>query len=443
MRFSCLVCVLLLIAAARASAELNDDEQKMVDWIDAHATQAIDLLEETTNIGSGTMNRAGVRKVGEVMQRELDALGLDTRWIDMPADMNRAGHLFARKDGMGLRFLLIGHLDTVFEADDDFRAFSRQGDRASGPGVEDMKSGNTVIVFTLGALREIGVLERTPLVVAFTGDEESAGDPIDVARKDLVDAGKWADVSLGFESAVYKDGRDWATISRRSSSSWMLEVTGQQAHSSGIFSEDVGAGAIFEASRILSRFYNDVRGEQYLTFNAGNIQGGTTVDYDSEQTRGSTFGKTNVVPQTVIVHGGIRTISQEQLEAARKRMQAIVAENLPLTSATITFRDRYPSMAPTEGNRRLADVLSQINVDLGRGPMDILDPLQRGAADISFVAPYSDSLAGMGAMGEGGHTPNESVELDSIPLAIKRAAMLMYRLSQHASSQQDPAPNES
>lgn len=124
-------------------------------------------------------------------------------------------------------------------------------------------------------------------------------------------------------------------------------------------------------------------------------------------------------------------------------MQAIVAENLPLTSATITFRDRYPSMAPTEGNRRLADVLSQINVDLGRGPMDILDPLQRGAADISFVAPYSDSLAGMGAMGEGGHTPNESVELDSIPLAIKRAAMLMYRLSQHASSQQDPAPNES
>jgi glutamate carboxypeptidase len=61
--------------------------------------------------------------------------------------------------------------------------------------------------------------------------------------------------------------------------------------------------------------------------------------------------------------------------------------------------------------------------------MPILDPLRRGAADISFVAPYSDALAGLGAAGQGGHTPKESLDLNSMPVAIKRAALLLYRLA--------------
>jgi glutamate carboxypeptidase len=111
-------------------------------------------------------------------------------------------------------------------------------------------------------------------------------------------------------------------------------------------------------------------------------------------------------------------------------MRAIVTNHLPHTSATITFWDRYPSMAPTEGNRRLAEELSAVNDALGRGPMKIWDPLKRGAADISFVAPYTDALAGLGAIGRGGHTPSESIDLSSMALGIKRAAILIYRLSQ-------------
>ena len=139
------------------------------------------------------------------------------------------------------------------------------------------------------------------------------------------------------------DGHDWATVSRRSSSSWMLEVTGRQAHSSSIFSEDVGAGAINEAARILNLFYEQVRGEQNLTFNAGTIQGGTTVEYDSQQNRGTTFGKTNVVPSAVVVHGGIRTLTQEQLDRTRDAMRSIVADHLPHTTATILIRGPVPA----------------------------------------------------------------------------------------------------
>jgi glutamate carboxypeptidase len=429
-RTLCLALVAgLLLAGPVAANGLSEAEQRMADWIDAHAEDAIALLEETVNISSGTMNPDGVREVGRVMQRELDALGLDTEWIEMPPEMNRAGHLFGRKSGGGKKFLLIGHLDTVFEADDDFQAFVRNGDEAIGPGVDDMKSGNVVIVYALKALAEIGALDDIPVVVAYTGDEEKTGSPLDIARHDLIEAGKWADIALGFEGAVHLDGQDWGTIARRSASSWILEVEGKQAHSSGIFSEDVGAGAIFEAARILNAFYDEVRGEEYLTFNAGTIQGGTDVEYDPSVNRGRTFGKTNVVPQKVIVHGGLRTISLDQRERAKEKMQKVVALSHPHTAATITFRDSYPPMKPTEGNEQLRIALSDVNEALGRGAMPALDPSRRGAADVSFVADYTDALAGLGALGKGAHSPNESLDLTSLPLAIKRAAILIYRLS--------------
>ncbi len=420
---------LLLVSLCATADGFDSAEQRMIEWIDAHAEDAIALLEETVNISSGTNNHDGVRAVGQVMRRELDILGLQTEWIELPEAVNRAGHLFARKDGSGKKFLLIGHLDTVFEADDAFAGFVRDGDTGHGPGIDDMKSGNVIIVYALKALREIGALADIPLVVAYTGDEEKSGKPLSVSRKRLVDAGKWADIGLGFESAIHYDGQDWATIARRSSSGWILRVNGKQAHSSGIFSDDDGAGAIFETARILNAFHDEVRGEEHLTFNAGTIQGGTDVDYDPEQNRGVTFGKTNVIPRKTVVHGGIRTISQEQLDRAQAAMQAIVAKSLPHTSASLEFFPGYPPMFPTTGNRKLKDELSAINEALGRGPMSELDPSKRGAADISFVAPYTDALAGLGALGEGGHTPHESLDLTSMPLAIKRAAILIYRLS--------------
>jgi glutamate carboxypeptidase len=409
---------------------LDENEQRMVEWIDSHAEDAIALLKETVNISSGTMNHEGVREVGRVMQRELDALGLDSEWIEMPEEMRRAGHLFGRKlDGTAKKFLLIGHLDTVFEADDAFQGFARIVNTATGPGVDDMKSGNVVIVYALKALQEIGALDDIPVVVAYTGDEEKMGRPLSISRQALIEAGQWADIALGFESAVHREGSDWATIARRSSSRWMLTVEGKQAHSSGIFSDSVGAGAIFEAARILNAFYEEVRGEEHLTFNVGTILGGTDVTYDAEQNRGAAFGKGNVVPRKAVVHGGMRTISVEQQERARAAMRAIVAESLPHTSASIEFGEGYPPMFPTEGNRSLKVMLSAINVALGRGPMKELDPSMRGAADVSFVAPYTDAIAGLGALGDGGHTPNESLDLTSLPLAIKRAAILIYRIS--------------
>lgn len=426
-----LVLSLTATPTAGTAQELTRQEGAVMDWVDAHVDEALALLERTVNINSGTMNHDGVREVGDVFRAELDAMGFETEWIEMPPEVNRAGHLFARREGdRGRKLLLIGHLDTVFEEDDAFQSFQRiGGDWATGPGISDMKSGDVIIIYALKALEEAGLLDGAGITVAFTGDEESPGDPLSIARRDLVEAGRWADVALGFESGVRDDEAEWATVARRSSSGWRLEVEGRQAHSSGIFSEGTGAGAVFEAARILNGFYDRVKGPEYLTFNAGVVLGGTDVEYDAQENRGTAFGKTNVVPRRVVVDGGIRTISNEQLAQARRAMEGVVGEHLPGTSASISFSEGYPAMPPTDGNRALQEMLSEINQAMGRGPMPALDPARRGAADISFVAPYVDGLAGVGAYGRGGHTPDEALDLATVGLAIKRAAILIHRLT--------------
>jgi glutamate carboxypeptidase len=406
---------------------LSPVEQQIVQHVDAHSEEAIQLLERIVNINSGTMNHEGVRAVGGVLRAEFDGLEFATRWISL-AETNRGGHLFAeRGNGEGRTILMIGHLDTVFESDSPFQRFKREGDVAKGPGTEDMKGGDVVMLYSLKALHAAGVLEDLNIIVAYMGDEEDPGDPIELARRDLIELAQRADVALGFEGGV--GGMNSATVARRGYTDWCLEVTGERGHSSLIFSEQYGAGAINETGRILKSFYEELRGEQYLTFGAGIILGGTATSYDTAQAKGTAFGKTNVIPQTVTVAGDLRTLTFEQRDRTKRRMEEIVSRHLPKTSGMISFRDSYPPMAPAGGNHQLFEVLNQVSLDLGYGRIEAVDPGQRGAADISFAAPYVDALAGLGPFGAGGHTPDEEVDLRSIPVVTKRAAILVYRLA--------------
>ncbi len=389
---------------------------------------AVAFLERIVNVNSGTMNHDGVREVGRLFASELQAIGMETRWIEMPDEVNRAGHLFAEtKGGSGPTVLLIGHLDTVYEADSPFQVYRTMEDGwASGPGVSDMKGGDVVILLALQALHATGRLEGLNVIVALLGDEEETGDPLTLSRQHLIEAARRSDAALGFEGGV--GGLQSATVARRGFTDWRLVVTGTRGHSSVIFSEMYGAGAVFEAARILGAFYEELGDEENLTLGAGILLGGTTVTYDPETDRGTAFGKTNVIPQTVIAAGDLRTLTHEQLERAKERMRAVLADSLPRTSAGIEFRDSYPPMAPTAGNLALLDELDRVSRDLGMGPIEPVDPGKRGAADVSFAAQHTAALGGLGVVGRGAHTPDEKVDLASIPVMAKRAALLVSRL---------------
>jgi glutamate carboxypeptidase len=402
-------------------------EKKIIIEVENNNAEAILLLKKVVKINSGTFNLEGVRKVGTVFSNQFQSIGFTPAWVEMPDEMGRAGHLFCELNTgkvKGKKILLIGHLDTVFEKDSPFQNFRQENGKIYGPGVDDMKGGDIIILYALKALYNVGALKNTQIIVAFTGDEEDAGKPIETSRKDLIDAAKRSDIALAFEGAT---GLNFATVARRSSGSWILETKGIRAHSSGIFNEKVGAGSIFEMSRILNTFYNELP-EQNLTLNPATVVGGTTVNFDASSAKGTAFGKTNIVSPKTIVSGDIRCLTEEQIQNTVSKMETIVSNNLPNTSATINFNLLYPPMQPTAGNYAVLKVLDEVSRDLGQGEVKAYDPAKRGAGDISFVASYLDGLDGLGTMGGGSHTTKEYMDLKNFNNLTQRAALLIYRL---------------
>jgi glutamate carboxypeptidase len=422
-------CLALLCVAAAASAAPSAAERSLVKRVQAQEQSSIALLEQVVNINSGTLNFAGVRKVADVLQPRFAGLGFKVRWEDGSA-FGRAGHLIAEHPGPGRHVLLIGHLDTVFEPNHPFQRFERvDAQTAKGPGTSDMKGGLVVALAALTALKETKALDGMHITVVMMGDEEAAGQPITAARAALVEAAKAADVAIGLENGA--DDPKTALTARRGYTGWRIDVKARSAHSSQIFTDDVGAGAIYELSRILHTFYAELHGEELLTFNPGLIAGSTQLNFDQEKLHAETFGKDNIVAPVAVATGDLRTISNEQLERTKQRMQKIVAASLPGASATITFTDSGPPMPPTAGNKKLLAMYDAVSRDLGFGPVTAVDPRRAGAADISYAADYVEmAIDGIGLLGHGNHTPDEVADLRTFPIQSQRLAVLLLRLQQ-------------
>jgi glutamate carboxypeptidase len=423
---------LALLFTAPASAALSPAEQIMIRTVDAEQQRTTDFLQRIVDQNSGTMNLAGVEAVRRMVEPEFQQLGFTTQWIDMKA-AGRAGHLVARHTGSrrGKRLLLIAHLDTVFEPDSPFQRWVREGDRAHGPGAGDDKGGIAVIVGALRAMQAAGTLKNANITVFLTGDEEDAGNPLTISRRDIIAEGKRADIALDFEDLAQEDGPngpvDMGSTARRSAGSWTVTVTGRSAHSAGVGANNYGA--IYELARIIDQFRRELP-EDKLTYNVGIIGGGQTAKLDQGRIRLGATGKTNIIAATAVARGDMRAITQDQIERTRAKMRAIVAQPLAGAHAEISFdEDSYPPMPPTEGNRALLARLNKVNADMGLPEMGELDPAKRGAGDISFVAADLDGLVGLGPASDGAHTDKEIVDIPSIFKQAKRAAVLMSRLA--------------
>ncbi len=422
---------MLFATSATAQTALTRPEQRVRAAIAASHDDAVAYLQRVVDIPSATQDTAGVRRVADVFRASFDSLGFTAAWVPMPAAMHRAGHLVAEHRGKPgtVRVLLIGHFDTVVEPDGP--NFARQDSMARAVGGGDMKGGDVIILYALRALQAAGLLRDLNVTVVFTGDEEDPGSPLAVTRQALIDAGHRNDVALAFEGG----SRSIATVARRGSSGWRLVATGRQAHSAGIFGRGTGYGAIYEMARILDAFRSQLGGEQYLTFNVATVVGGTDVAYDTVAESGTAAGKSNVVPRLAMAAGDLRFLRPGQLDSARARMRAIVAQHLPGTDAQITFIDDYPAMPLTPGNERLLAYYDSASRALGYGPVAPMDPGMRGAGDLSFVAPFMDGLEGLGALGTGAHSPAERVNLNALTMQTERAALTIERIGMRPASE--------
>jgi glutamate carboxypeptidase len=421
-----------MLGATAPQAEVQqppgEQERAMASFVDANNDEALRLLERVVNINSGTQNFEGVREVGRIFRAELDALGFTTEWVD-GASFQRAGHLVAHHPGPSPKILLIGHLDTVFERDSPFQKFERlDANFARGPGICDMKGGDVIIIQALKALRSVGLLDAMNISVVMTGDEEAAGRPLVRAREALVAAAQGAAVAIGFENG---DGDpSHAVVARRGTTSWELRVTATTGHSSQIFSKELGAGAAYEAARVLEGFRQKLAGEPHLTFNPGLMLAGTSLEFDAPQARGSATGKTNVIAARALVSGDLRALSREQFDRAIATMRAIAATPLPNTKSELVFDEGYPPLAPAPGNEKLLALYDRASRDLGLGAVTAVSPDRAGAADVSFVADHVPMIIdAIGMKGRDDHSPQETGDLRALPIQTKRAAVLLARLA--------------
>ncbi|HEY6050766.1 MAG TPA: M20/M25/M40 family metallo-hydrolase [Thermoanaerobaculia bacterium] len=403
---------------------LHPSERELVRSVDGRLAEEMAFLQAVVDADSGTFNLAGVRELGRRFARELEPLGFSTRWADLPPSMGRAGHLVAERvapESRGRRVLLLGHLDTVFEGAG--HRFERAGDQARGAGITDMKGGDVAIVFALKALHAAGALEGATVRVILTGDEENPALPGETSRRELILAAAESDVALSFET---DSGR--IAIGRRGLTTWSLEVSGVQGHSASVLRPALGAGAVYEAARVLDGFRQAFAGHPTVTVNPGIVLGGTRLEYDPAQSAGKAAGKFNVVAPRATVRGDLRFLSDEEREEAEERMRAIAAAALPRTSSRLQFENLAPGWPATEGNRRLLALVDAVSRDLGQGPVEADDPASRGFGDMNFLRAAIPGVDGLGVSGVGEHSPSETMDLASLGPCTVRAAVLIGRL---------------
>jgi glutamate carboxypeptidase len=208
-----------------------------------------------------------------------------------------------------------------------------------------------------------------------------------------------------------------------------LNVKGKPAHSSQIFNEQNGFGAIFEATRIIDQFRVKLAAQPHVTFNPGFILGGSNMLTEFSNSKGKSYGKNSRIANSVIVKGDMRSLLPQQL-STKRNMQTIVSKSLSRTQATLSFFSGYPSMKASKGNRQLLRFYSQVNQDLGGSAIHAIHPKEVGASAIAFVSDDVDmALDGLGLVNTKHDFDEEASNVELLKTQIKRITLLLLRLN--------------
>lgn len=362
----------------------------LLDALRANLSETLILLEAMVNMDSPSPDKHLVDTFVRFLGPTFEALGGTVEYVSA----ERFGdHLLARFDGpSNNRLLILGHTDTVFPAGEVFRRpFRIENNRATGPGVFDMKGG---IALLCSALRVLGPLPR-PVTVLLTSDEE-AGSP--TSRGLIEQEAGSAGAVLVLEPSLPGGG---VKTSRKGVGRFTLMATGRAAHA-GI-DPARGINAIEEiANHVLQlqRMSDPVLG---TTVTVGVVQGGTRV---------------NVVPAEAAIEIDVRVANND--EAARIT-EAIRALRPVLSGSTLHIRGgiNRPPMERTTDTVRLFQIARRIGEEIG---LDIKEGSTGGASDGNFTSAMGiPTLDGLGPIGDGAHSLEEYVEIASLP---ERAALI-------------------
>lgn len=303
-----------------------------------------------------------------------------------------------RKEG---QILILGHHDTVYPAGTLRQMpFRTTAGRAYGPGVFDMKGGIAIAFFALQALRELDRPIQRRIVLQLNSDEE-IGSP---SSRPLTEAeAKKSAAVLVLEPSAGLDGK--VKTARKGVGSYTLRVQGRAAHAGLDF--EAGASAILELSRQLLRIASFTDLARGLTVSPGVITGGT---------------RSNVIPENASAEIDIRIARLSDAARLDKKFHSLRPQDRRCSLTVEGGLNRPPlerSAAVRQLYRQARRVASDLGIPLGETQVG-------GGSDGNFTAALGiPTLDGLGAVGEGAHSPQESILLNRLPDRVALIAQLL------------------
>ena len=374
--------------------------------VDARLPRFLAELETMVNIDCGSYTPHGVNRIADLVTDALRADGAETERIPhVPAGgAAPLGDLVVgRFAGDGPRILLIGHMDTVFDAGTAAdRPFRIDGDRATGPGVTDMKAGLLAGLHAVAALHEAGA---RPAITFVANPDEEIGSPFSTPH--IRDLAPEHEAVLVLECARANGD---VVSARKGIADYHLTIVGRAAHA-GVEPEK-GRSAILEAAHQVVALHALNGRWPTVTVNAGVIHGGT---------------RPNVVPARCELQIDLRAATTDAFEAAAAEVARLAASpSVPDVTVDLRRIASHPPMEKTEASARLVDHAVSIASELG---FELRDAATGGASDANTTAALGiPTIDGLGPVGGDDHSVDEWLDVTSVAPRTTLLAALIARI---------------
>jgi glutamate carboxypeptidase len=396
--------------------QLSLEERPLAEGIDPAAMLA--QTERWSAINSGTGNLDGLARQASELADVFAALPGDVilREPAPVAAIDAAGHEVERAHGQHLvlsvrpmarrRFLLTGHMDTVYPVDHPFQAGSwRDADTFNAPGAADMKGGLAVILHALLAFETSEAAQGVGYDVLVNSDEET-GSLSSAALIAELACGKTA--ALTYEPSALPDGT--LAHARGGSGNYSVVVTGRSAHA-GRNPRD-GRNALIAAASLALELKALEHGD--LSVNPARIEGGSA---------------NNVVPDHAVLRFNIRPRTSEAAAAFERDLRALL-RNVEADQEVAIRPHGGISRPPKPVDARaqkLFDLVAEASAALGRplgwqGSGGVCDGNNIAACGV----PVVDT---MGVRGGAIHSPDEYLIVPSLAERAALSAVVLHRLA--------------
>lgn len=367
------------------------------------ADAMLDGLRPWIECESPTYDAAAVNRMMDLAARDLVIAGARVERIAGRmgfGDCVRASFPHAAPHLPGI--LVMGHLDTVHPIGTLAKLpFRREGGRAWGPGIQDMKGGNYLALEAIRQLAGAGVATTLPITVLFTSDEE-VGSP---STRDLIEAEAARHRYVLIPEPARPDGG--VVTGRYAIARFNLEATGRPSHAGARLAE--GRSAIREMARKLIEIEDMTT--QDCTFSVGVIQGGQWV---------------NCVATTCTGQALSMAKRQEDLDRGVARMLALGASSNEV-QFKVTRGVTRPVWEPNAKTTALHEVARGVASRLG---FDIPPQSAGGGSDGNFTGAMGiATLDGLGVQGANAHTLDEHIVIDSLAVRGRLFAGLLAALA--------------